>query len=118
MLSLRQQKILFNKLFNLMHAADALAMEIDGEWVRTVHFERAALIIGGFTAAMPMALEGIEYEIAQYESEQAFNKELGILMAEEQSRHKRLPALPPPPHLFDDDSEEEDYGDFFERPGM
>lgn len=115
-MSLRSRKILFNKLLNLMHAADALAMEIDGEWVRTTHFERAALIISGFTAAMPMALEGIEYEIAQHEQEIAFNKELGLLMENEKNRLK-LPNMPEmkPPASSEDDWEEEDYGDFFER---
>ncbi len=105
--NLRSKKILFNKVLKLLHDADIIYNEIEGELVRPQGFDRMAFIIGGFTAAVPICMEQMEYEIQQEEQQYRINREIGILIDEEQSRFTQLPTAPtvPGPEPYDDDDE-------------
>lgn len=107
MLTLRNKKIFFNKIVQILQTSDSVSIELDAEWVKGKNFERAATILTGLSATLATLLESLEIEIANDSDQERMNREFQSLFEAEQNRK---PHLIQPDESQCDDANEEDQG--------
>lgn len=74
-MSLNDKRKLYDDLMIMFSTTDMMVQRLDAEWVRSKAVDRAALIIGGFVATMPLMIAALEQEISWEAEEEFYNKE-------------------------------------------
>lgn len=94
-ISLRNQKIFFNKLVDILQRSDSLSIELDAELVKSKSFDKLSLILTGLSAVLSTISEQLQFEIAQHEDKERMDKEFERIFREEQERFARRKVDPP-----------------------
>ena len=89
-MSLRNKKVFYNKIIQLLQTSDSVSIELDAEWVKGKNFERAATVLTGLSSTLSILLEQLELEIANDSEQERMNREFQALFEAEQNRKPHL----------------------------